>query len=74
MHITGVHQIDDQSVALRLVSLTDRLYDAGIPVIASGAKLDTVFSAEMLDGGYRKKYLRAVSRLLALSSAGAAAA
>ncbi len=29
--ITGVHPIDDQNVALRLVSLTDRLYDAGIP-------------------------------------------
>lgn len=71
VHITGVHQIDDQAVALRLVSLTDRLYDAGIPVVASGAKLDTVFSAEMLDGGYRKKYLRATSRLLALTNAGA---
>jgi cell division protein ZapE len=68
--ITGVHQIDDQSVALRLVSLTDRLYDAGIPVVASGAKLDTVFSEEMLAGGYRKKYLRATSRLLALTAAG----
>ncbi|PRC52203.1 cell division protein ZapE, partial [Mycobacterium sp. ITM-2017-0098] len=32
--ITGVHTIDDQSVALRLVSLTDRLYDAGIPVVS----------------------------------------
>ena len=39
--ITGVHPIDDQNVALRLVSLTDRLYDAGIPVVASGTKLDT---------------------------------
>ncbi|MCP9273051.1 cell division protein ZapE [Mycolicibacterium arenosum] len=68
--ITGVHRIDDQSVALRLVSLTDRLYDAGIPVVASGAKLDTVFSEEMLAGGFRKKYLRATSRLLALSHAG----
>ena len=29
--ITGVHPIDDQNVALRLVSLTDRLYDAGHP-------------------------------------------
>ena len=67
VHITGVHPLADQSVALRLVSLTDRLYDAGIPVVASGAKLDTLFSAEMLDGGYRKKYLRAISRLLALS-------
>jgi cell division protein ZapE len=66
--LTGVHGIEDQNVALRLVSLTDRLYDAGIPVVASGAKLDTVFSEEMLAGGYRKKYLRAISRLLALTA------
>jgi cell division protein ZapE len=70
--ITGVHPIDDQNVALRLVSLTDRLYDAGIPVVASGTKLDTIFSAEMLAGGFRKKYLRATSRLLALTNAGTA--
>jgi cell division protein ZapE len=68
--ITGVHPVDDQNVALRLVSLTDRLYDAGIPVVASGTKLDTIFSAEMLAGGFRKKYLRATSRLLALTAAG----
>jgi cell division protein ZapE len=68
--ITGVHPIDDQNVALRLVSLTDRLYDAGIPVVASGTKLDTIFSGEMLAGGFRKKYLRATSRLLALTAAG----
>ena len=68
VHLTGVHRIDDQSVALRLVSLTDRLYDAGIPVVASGAKLDTIFSEEMLAGGYRKKYLRATSRLMALTN------
>ena len=48
--ITGVHPLDDQSVALRLVSLTDRLYDAGIPVVASGSKLDTIFS----DGDARR--------------------
>ena len=69
--ITGVHPIDDQNVALRLVSLTDRLYDAGIPVVASGTKLDTIFSEEMLAGGFRKKYLRATSRLLALTAASA---
>jgi cell division protein ZapE len=68
--ITGVHPIDDQNVALRLVSLTDRLYDASIPVVASGTKLDTIFSDEMLAGGFRKKYLRATSRLLALTAAG----
>ena len=68
--VTGVHPLDDQNVALRLVALTDRLYDAGIPVVASGAKLDTIFSEEMLAGGYRKKYLRATSRLLALTNPG----
>lgn len=66
--LTGVHRIDDQNVALRLVSLTDRLYDAGIPVVASGEKLDNIFSDEMLAGGFRKKYLRATSRLIALTS------
>jgi cell division protein ZapE len=68
--LTGVHGIDDQNVALRLVSLTDRLYDAGVPVVASGDKVDGIFSAEMLAGGYRKKYLRATSRLLALTARG----
>jgi cell division protein ZapE len=68
--LTGVHGVDDQSVALRLVAFTDRLYDAGITVVASGAKLDTIFSEEMLAGGYRKKYLRATSRLLALTTGG----
>jgi cell division protein ZapE len=68
--LTGVHGIDDQNVALRLVSLTDRLYDAGVPVVASGEKVDAIFNAEMLAGGYRKKYLRATSRLLALTVRG----
>jgi cell division protein ZapE len=67
--LTGVHAIDDQNVALRLVALTDRLYDAGIPVLASGEQLDRIFSEEMLVGGFRKKYLRATSRLLALTAA-----
>lgn len=65
--VEGVHPAADQAVALRLVVLADRLYDASIPVTVSGAKLDEIFTAEMLAGGYRKKYLRATSRLLALS-------
>jgi len=72
VYMTGVHRIEDQSVALRLVSLTDRLYDAGIPVVASGEPLDAIFSEEMLAGGYRKKYLRATSRLVALTRIAAA--
>ncbi|MGQ4597739.1 cell division protein ZapE [Nocardia sp. R6R-6] len=65
--ISNVHPVVDQAVALRIVVLADRLYDANVPVTVSGAKLDEIFSAEMLEGGYRKKYLRAISRLLALS-------
>jgi cell division protein ZapE len=30
--------------------------------------LDQVFAEDMLAGGYRKKYLRSVSRLIALTS------
>ena len=59
--------VTDQAVALRLVVLADRLYDADIPVFASGLPLGEVFSAEMLAGGYRKKYFRAISRLTALA-------
>ena len=65
--IENVHPVDDQAVALRIVVLADRLYDASVPVTVSGAKLDQIFTQEMLEGGYRKKYLRATSRLLALS-------
>ena len=65
--LSGVKPLPDQSIALRLVVLADRLYDAGIPVRNSGDKLDAIFTEEMVAGGYRKKYLRATSRLLALS-------
>lgn len=65
--LRGVHAAADQTTALRLVVLADRLYDADIPVIVSGSPLDAVFTAEMVAGGYRKKYLRATSRLIALS-------
>ncbi|MFD7987650.1 cell division protein ZapE [Kitasatospora indigofera] len=65
--LRGVKPVEDQSTALRLVVLADRMYDRELPVTASGVPFDQVFSAEMLRGGYRKKYLRAVSRLVALA-------
>jgi cell division protein ZapE len=67
---TGVVPIEDQSVALRLVVLVDRLYDRDVPVLVSGDGLDELFTAEMLAGGYRKKYRRALSRLTALAREG----
>jgi cell division protein ZapE len=65
--LRGVGQITDQATALRLVVLADRLYDREVPVMASGVPFDVMFSAEMLAGGYRKKYFRAVSRLTSLA-------
>ncbi|WP_020671953.1 cell division protein ZapE [Amycolatopsis nigrescens] len=67
VHLRGVHPAPDQTVALRLVAFADRLYDRAIPVLVSGEPLDGMFTEEMLRGGYRKKYLRAVSRLTALA-------
>ncbi|MFJ3406681.1 cell division protein ZapE [Promicromonospora sp. NPDC090134] len=69
--LTGVHPVTAQAVALRLVVLVDRLYDRDVPVLLAGAG-DTrgLFTDEMLAGGYRKKYFRALSRLGALAEEG----
>ncbi len=68
--LTGVTPVADQATALRLVVLADRLYDREVPVLASGRPFDALFSEEMLNGGYRKKYFRAISRLTALARDG----
>jgi cell division protein ZapE len=65
--IYDVFQIEDQVAALRLVAMVDRLYEQQIPLRTSGDVPATkLFSKTMLSGGYRKKYLRAVSRIGAL--------
>jgi cell division protein ZapE len=66
-HIADVEVITHQAHALRWVVLIDRLYDQEIPVAYSGISFEKLFSEEMLKGGYRKKYLRALSRVSALS-------
>ncbi|TCO28298.1 cell division protein ZapE [Kribbella steppae] len=68
--ITDIRPLTDENVALRLVVLADRMYDRNLPLLAGGVPLDQLFSADMLKGGYRKKYLRALSRLIALANAG----
>jgi cell division protein ZapE len=70
--ILELRELTDENVALRLVVLADRMYDRDIPVITSGVPLDRMFSPEMLKGGYRKKYLRALSRLISLANTGMA--
>ena len=66
--LTGVHAFASQTDALRFVAFVDRLYDSQVLIVAEGIPLDQVFPDEMLAGGYRKKYLRAASRLIALTS------
>lgn len=63
--LRDVAELTDQSAALRFVAFIDRVYDAELPIRATGLSLDLVFPDEMLAGGYRKKYLRAISRLVA---------
>lgn len=69
--IDEVTELTNQAEALRFVAFIDRVYDAQIPVIASGHPLDEIFGGGMLEGGYRKKYLRSVSRLIAATGAAA---
>lgn len=66
--ITGIWQLDDQVDALRLVAFIDRAYEAQVQIRATGHPLTDVFAAKYLSGGYRKKYLRAVSRIGALTN------
>lgn len=65
--LTDVQPFTDQTDALRWVALVDRLYDAQVRIVASGTPLDAVYPESMLNGGYRKKYLRAASRVVALT-------
>lgn len=67
--IRQVRTLEDQSDALRFVAFVDRLYDAQVHILATGVPLDRVYGQEMLGGGYRKKYLRSISRLVALTTA-----
>ena len=72
--VTGVRPVVDQDAALRLVVLVDRLYDRDVPVLLGGTGTAGLFTDAMLRGGYRKKYLRALSRLGVLAAQGQALA
>jgi cell division protein ZapE len=63
-----VRKLDNQVDALRFVAFVDRAYESQLSLTGSGIALTDVFSQEYLSGGYRKKYLRAVSRLGAMMS------
>src|SRR5699024_9554789 len=68
--LKNVTTITEQSMALRLVVLADRLYDKDVPVVASGVPFEELFTEDMMAGGYMKKYFRTVSRMTALAREG----
>ncbi|MEO0024562.1 MAG: hypothetical protein RL196_1003 [Actinomycetota bacterium] len=65
--VQNAFMLYDQVAALRWVALVDRLYENKVALRATGIALTACFSDEMIGGAYRKKYLRAISRLGALS-------
>ena len=76
-HVTGVRGLTHHHDALRFVVLVDRLYDREVPMLVSldgqdptPEVLEDLFTPEMLRSGYRKKYLRALSRLASLARDG----
>jgi cell division protein ZapE len=64
--------LTDQNDALAWVALVDELYDAELAFGATGCRVDEVFPATFRQGGYRKKYGRAESRLSAMLGEAAA--
>ena len=66
--IQNVRQIDDQFAGIRLVSFIDRCYEAGVALAFTGTSLTSLFRADHVQGAYRKKYLRSLSRLAAMCS------
>lgn len=69
--LQDVNVVRNETQALRVVSLVDRLYDRSVPIVNSGVDITSIFTDSMLKGGYRKKYFRALSRLAALAQLGA---
>lgn len=65
--ITGAHKLTDQVQALRFVSFIDRAYESQLRIFSSGIDLVEVFDDSYINGGYRKKYLRAISRIGAMT-------
>lgn len=72
--LSDVAPIDNQGDALLFVHLVDELYDAEIPVAATGCAVGDLFPVSYRAGGYRKKYGRCESRLAALLAEAAALA
>jgi cell division protein ZapE len=66
VRIEGLHPITDQGDALMFVQFIDKLYDARIPMSLNGCDVAALFDTSYRNGGFRKKYGRAESRMTAM--------
>jgi len=74
LYIEDLEPFQDQDMALRFVHLVDKLYDQEVRLgLSATCPLPDLFLAEYRDKGYRKKYLRCLSRLHELLAESAAA-
>jgi cell division protein ZapE len=64
--LTRAYRLHDQNDGLRFVAFVDRAYELQVSLRSSGVPLTDIFPPEFIDSGYKKKYLRAISRLGAL--------
>lgn len=71
--VKGLHPIVNQGDALLFVQFVDELYEAEVTFLASGCPIHELFPASYRHGGYRKKYGRCESRLVALLAEAASA-
>ena len=63
---TEAYTLNSQNDGLRLVAFVDRAYELHVGLRSEGVPLTDVFPKEFIESGYKKKYLRAISRLGAL--------
>ncbi len=66
--VLDVFELKDEFDALRFVAFVDRAYELQVKMCSTGSSLTNVFPTRFLEGGYRKKYLRAISRLGSMTS------
>jgi cell division protein ZapE len=64
--ITDAYRLVSQNDGLRFVAFVDRAYELQVELRSSGLPLTDIFPQEFIESGYKKKYLRAISRLGAL--------
>jgi len=61
--VTNLEPMPEQGEALRFVHFVDKVYDLGLSAAFTGVPLNALFDDIYRNGGYAKKYSRALSRL-----------